>query len=193
MTTETRNTNPGMQLDLLAPAPSVDARNGIANENVSRQRLGIGGNENHYQVGARQPMGAPPPGGGGYLSSCSALDVALGDAPPRSAGAERDPRIDELRQLGLGPVWVLVAESIGYETFLAAWAVMSANPDFMDSRNRITIPNIARLHTYQRNLAVRSLARRGFLPRQIRDEMIRTAGLLLSLYQIQHIIREATP
>lgn len=185
MTNETRNTNPEIQLDLLGqalPPPLAPP------------------------VGGWQGLGPPPPGGGGYLSSCTGSVVAFGAAAPPAAGAlddvqsnalhpadveNRDARIEELRQLGLGPVWVRVAEAIGYETFLAAWSVMSANRDFMDGRNRLTIPDISLLHTYQRNLAVKSLARRGFQPRQIRDEMLRSAGLPLSYYQIQHIIRES--
>lgn len=179
MTTETRNTNPEMQLDLWAPGPLAPPAVG---------------------VGARHAAPAPPAEGGGYPSSCSSSGGGFSAAAPPAptpaaapAAADRDPRLEELRQLGLGPVWVRVAETIGYETFVAAWAVMSANRDFMDGRNRITIPDISLLHIYQRNLAVRSLARRGFLPRQIRDEMLRTAGLALSGYQIEHIIRDATP
>ncbi len=173
MTTETRNTNPEIQPDLWGATPLAPPAPG---------------------VGARHGAVAPSPQGGGYPSSCSSSGGGFSAAaPPAAATAERDPRVEELRQLGLGPVWVRVAETIGYETFIAAWAVMSANREFMDGRNRITIPDISLLHIYQRNLAVRSLARRGFRPRQIRDEMLRSAGLALSPYQIQHIIRDAPP
>lgn len=168
MTTETRNTNSGIQLDLLAGTPLAP---------------------DHQGVGARQGPWPPPERGGGSPPSCSSSESALGASPAQPAAA-RDPRVEELRQLGLGPVWVRVAEAIGYETFLAAWSVMSANRDFMDGRNRVTIPDIGLLHQYQRNLAVKDLARRGFQPRQIREEMIRRAGLALTHWQIQHIIRD---
>lgn len=118
--------------------------------------------------------------------SCSTPGAPLGVA----GAAARDPRIEELRQMGLNPAWTLVADAIGYEAFIAAWTVMSANRDFMDGRNRITIPDISMLHLYQRNLLVRDLARRGFNHRQIRNEMLRTTGLALTQWQIQHIIRD---
>lgn len=92
--------------------------------------------------------------------------------------------------MGMSPVWTFVADAVGYETFLTMWTVMSSNREFMDGRNRITIPDISMLHLYQRNLLVRDLARQGYSPKQIRNEVARRAGLALTQWQIQHIIRD---
>lgn len=174
MSIETRSSNPGMTRSTAQgdPAPG----------------LSPAGDQG---VGARQgslPLGS---GGGGSPGSCSAFAGALG-APPAPAPVspgERDPRVEELRQIGLGAVWVRVADAIGYENFLTAWAVMSSNRDFMDGRNRTTIPDISLLYRYQRNQLVRSLAQRGLSKKQIFNEVARLTGMALTDHQIEHIIR----
>lgn len=145
-------------------------------------------------VGARQGSLPLPAGGGGSPLSCSAFAGALGapSAPAPVAPGARDPRIEELRQIGLGAVWVRVADAIGYESFLTAWSVMSSNRDFMDGRNRTTIPDISLLYRYQRNLLVRGLAKGGLNKRQIFNEVARLTGLALTENQIEHIIRNGS-
>ena len=91
--------------------------------------------------------------------------------------------------MGLGTVWVRVAEAIGYEAFLVVWRTISVNRDFMDKRNRVSIPDIGLLHHYQRNLLVRELASQGLVTRQIQQEMLERTGERLSKFQVEHTLR----
>lgn len=174
MNSESRNTNPDKQMSLLAQSPP-----------------GASGVDQAQGVGARQGSSLPAGRGGGSPLSCNALDAPLGAPAAPLAASQRDPRVEELRQIGLGAVWVRVADAIGYENFLTAWAVMSSNRDFMDGRNRTTIPDISLLYRYQRNQLVRGLASQGMNRRQIFNEVARLTGMALTDNQIEHITRDA--
>ncbi len=93
--------------------------------------------------------------------------------------------------MGLGVVWVKVAEELGYEAFLAVWRTLSLNRDFMDKRNRVSIPDIGLLFHYQRNQCIRELAAHGLVPRQIQQRMLEDTGEKLSIFQVEHALRSA--
>src|SRR5688500_7812300 len=76
-------------------------------------------------VGGRQEDRAPAARGGGAPPSCSTPEVPVG---PAGAAGARDPRVEELRRMGIRPEWIKVADAIGFESFVAAWQVLAAQP-----------------------------------------------------------------
>jgi hypothetical protein len=138
-------------------------------------------------VGARQAALPPAGPGGGYLSSCNASGFDFGAAP---AGTRRDPRIEELRRMGLRITWVQVAERIGFEAFVDAWQVLAANVDLLDDRGRITVPKFSTYHAFQRNQVIRSLAATGASAREIRDELANVHKLRVSTKSITAVLRK---
>jgi hypothetical protein len=111
-------------------------------------------------VGGRQPASPPGPRGGGYLSSCTTSNFR---AP--------DPRIDELRAMGLPGSLVRVADAIGADAFLAMWRIFDAEPSFRTEKGDLEVrlrPYRSYLR-YQRNRYIEELAARGCTPQQIRE------------------------
>lgn len=118
-------------------------------------------------VGGRQPDTPPPQQGGGYLSSCT----ISGERPSARSAAATDPRLAELREMGMHPLWIIVAASIGWDAFVRQWEVFSANMDMLDGRNRITLPSIDTYRRFQRNQTIRSMLRAGKAPKTISEEL----------------------
>lgn len=73
--------------------------------------------------------------------------------------------------MGVRPLWVKVAERVGFEAFIEVWSTLSANQDMLDERNRITVPTFLTYHWFQRNQVIRSLAGEGFRPSEISQKM----------------------
>lgn len=118
-------------------------------------------------VGGRQEDAPPATQGGGYLSSCSASGAPLS---AREAAAT-DPRLAELREMGIHPLWIIVASSIGLDAFVRQWEVFSAHMDLLDGRNRITLPSIKTYRRFQRNQAIRSMLLAGKPPKEVSEEL----------------------
>ena len=73
-------------------------------------------------VGARHGHPAPQAGGGGYQGTRGVSKFA------NFAFGDRDPRIDELRTMGLQARWIRIAEAIGVDAFLAMWRILDSYP-----------------------------------------------------------------
>ena len=69
--------------------------------------------------------------------------------------------------MGVHPVWILAAARIGWENFIGAWEIFSANADLLDARNRITLPSIETYRRFQRNESIRSMLRSGLAPEEV--------------------------
>ena len=67
-------------------------------------------------VGARQAGDRAPGRGGGYLENCG----------PQNFQPADDPRMDELRRIGLPRAWLIVAETVGVDAWLEVWRRLSA-------------------------------------------------------------------
>jgi hypothetical protein len=70
-------------------------------------------------VGGRQAKPSHPRRGGGYLHECTTSNFQ------KSAGAQkkRDPRLEELQEMGLQRVWLDVAEVIGVDNVIKLWHI----------------------------------------------------------------------
>jgi len=114
-------------------------------------------------VGARQ-AGRPEAGKGGeYLEIC-------GDQNFRP---DEDPRFEELRRIGLPRAWLLVAETVGFDSWLAVWRRLSSE-EFNGWVRRDTggtrMPMLRSYDAYlrfQRNRYIQALGARGMSPAQV--------------------------
>lgn len=175
---ESRNTNVGIQGELL---PMPDQAEQVALDRRRQLR----------RVGARRQGARARPMGGGSPSSCSALESGLqAAAPPRDALAGRDPRVEELRQMGLRPPWIAVADSIGFEPFIQFWQTLSANQDMLDGRNRVTMPSIQVYLRFLRNHLIRTLAASGASATAICESLKRDHGMAVEIGAVRWVMRK---
>ena len=114
-------------------------------------------------VGGRQEDPALPRGGGGYLDICIKNAAAVQQ--------KNDPRLKELETMRLGPLWLQLANTIGYDAFLVAWSILDGNnykvPPKLRSQNRVRIPRFSMFMRYQRNRLILSLADEQKTPSEI--------------------------
>lgn len=142
------------------------------------------------RVGGRQTSPAPPPRGGGYLDVCTAAKRREKSRAAKKSGAE-DPRMHELRRIGLSRLWLDIAETIGVDTFLLVWRLLDADPcthqDY-GSTLRIRLHSYATYMRYQRNRFIESLERQGKSPREIQRIILRDLGEKLSDRHIKRLL-----
>jgi hypothetical protein len=129
-------------------------------------------------VGARQEAAPPPPGRGGYQDVCTGPgdDVASGASSPARAIATPDPRIADLRRMGLNRAWLRVAELIGFEDFLAVWRALENEAIVASDRGRIFVPKFATYLRFQRNRMIEELAARGMSAQEIQAHLVERTG-----------------
>lgn len=153
----------------------------VGNENAPQRVPGSAGeNANESQVGGRQQSLGLRVRGGGYPDICTD-SIAAGSAP---AARGADPRIDELRTVGLPRIWITVAQEIGFEAFMRLWHVMMRY-GHVDDRSRVVVPNFSRYTRFQRNQLVRNLAMEGLDVDEIREAVNRATGEMISESQIR--------
>lgn len=133
-------------------------------------------------VGARHGPGATALSGGGYLDICNDFGAAL----PASPSA--DPRLDELRRIGLPRVWLAVAIQVGFDAFMSLWLVLMRE-GHVDDRNRVVVPNYSRYLRFQRNQLIRELDEEGHTADQIRREVKRLTGQDLDITHVRRTMR----
>lgn len=135
-------------------------------------------------VGGRQANPPPPPGGGGYLNICKILNFqATGD--PKKI----DPRLDELKKMGLQHGWIRVAEEIGFDAFLIVWRILDADPASYGGGGRLEIPLRAysAYLRYQRNRYIETLTEMGYDAKEIRERLKEQLRERISLRHISRI------
>lgn len=91
-------------------------------------------------VGVRHNPTSAAPQGGEYLQNYTVFK-------PLDKKNERDPRLDEFRQLGLHHAWQEVASEIGYDNFLKMWRILDAELQFQDVRYGLLF-NLRRYKSY---------------------------------------------
>lgn len=138
-------------------------------------------------VGGRQAKPRPPAGGGGYQNKCTVLNF-----DPTAAEKMRDPRLEELREMGLQRIWLEVAEKIGVDAFLAVWRILDSDQTSIENSGRLMVPIRAysTYMRYQRNRYVESLSEIGLTPPQIRQKL---KEQLCEQISIRHISRLVQP
>lgn len=109
-------------------------------------------------VGARQAAGGYADHGGGYQEMCGTQNFG---APVT------DPRLDELKRLGLPRAWLLIAETVGFDAWMEVWRRLSS-AEFNEWVRRDTggtrMPTLRSYDSYlryQRNRYIEALAARG--------------------------------
>lgn len=148
-------------------------------------RPAASGNANESQVGGRQECLRLAPRGGGYPDICMPTDAAL-SAPARAA----DPRLAELRRVGLPRIWISVAQAIGFDAFVAMWRVLMQG-GHIDERCRVVVPNYSKYLRFQRNQLVRQLILDGYGVQEIQAQLLQTTGETLSEYHIRRVAQRA--
>lgn len=123
-----------------------------------QMRMSLGGGS----AGRPGPAGQ----GGGYQDVCIESGADL-----RRAGAAPDPRLDELRLIGLPQPWPRVARLLGYDTFMLVWQALATVED-AGTRDRVVLPKLATYLRFQRNQLVRSLAADGLSAEEIRAHLL---------------------
>jgi hypothetical protein len=141
----------------------------------------------HTPPGARQGIEGAPPSGGGYSDECSSPNAAVG-----RAGAGADPRIEELRRMGIGRPWAAVARAIGFDAFVEMWRVLDSMPDVVDERHRVCVPSFRTFLRFQRNQVIRDLDARGHSPGQIAQTLRRDLREEISDYHVVRVLKHLT-
>lgn len=116
-------------------------------------------------VGGRQTVEPPTPMGGGYLDTCTGFKLLPGEGP------DRDPRLDELRSMGLPSVWLRISAVIGVDAFLATWRILDAEPAFRsdDGDLDIRMRSFRSYLRYQRNRYIEALCGAGLSAKEIQE------------------------
>lgn len=135
-------------------------------------------------VGGRQGDSVRPPGGGGYLDICTVLNFA-----PPGEQKKRDPRMEELKKMGLQQSWLRVAEEIGVDAFLRTWRILDGDPGNYGDSGRLKIP-LRRYSSYlkfQRNRYIETLMQANCSAQEIRERLKRQLCEQISLRHISRI------
>ncbi|OHC66530.1 MAG: hypothetical protein A2040_10725 [Rhodocyclales bacterium GWA2_65_19] len=133
-------------------------------------------------VGARQTPQAKPPRGGGYQDVCTVLDFQNPPSGAKKNAPPDDPRLEELRRMGLSRVWLRVAESIGIDAFLATWRILDADPSTWHNESilRVRLRPYRSYLRYQRNRYIEALTAQGLKPPEIKRRLQRQLGETVS-------------
>ena len=94
-------------------------------------------------AGVRHSHDHPPRRGGGYLKNYTIFQ------PLNQKTNFVDPRLDELRKMGLSAAWQRVASEIGFDNFLKMWRVLDSESKFQDERYGLLM-NLRRYSSYLR-------------------------------------------
>ena len=136
-------------------------------------------------VGGRQNDPCPPVRGGGYQNICAVLNFL-----PDMEQKKRDPRLNELREMGLQSEWLDVVEIIGVDAFLKIWRVLDRNQASIDNNGRLLVP-LRRYSTfmrYQRNRYIETLNNAGIPYAEIREKLSSQLGEKISINHISRVI-----
>lgn len=134
-------------------------------------------------VGGRQGSIPSLAGGGGYQDICSVLNF-----DPTTEQKKRDPRLAELREMGLQRMWLDVAEEIGVDALLKMWRILDQDKASIGDDGRLLVPlrSYSTYIRYQRNRYIESLATMGMKPREIQEKL---NAQLCEQISIRHISR----
>lgn len=139
-------------------------------------------------VGARQLDPHLPGGGGGYLSICTGSDFSV-----LVSEKKIDPRIIELKEMGLGQRWLNIAYQIGFDNFMVVWRELDSD-EFGDSgseRIRVWVPKFTRYLKFQRNRYILFRANDpDTTPEHIQKEIRKMLGESLSVPHIKRVMEK---
>jgi hypothetical protein len=104
-------------------------------------------------------------------------------------GETRDPRLDELRTMGLQSVWLRIAAAVGVDAFLATWRILDAEPAFRsdDGGLDIRMRSFRSYLRFQRNRYIEALCSAGMTAKEIQDAVHRHLGERINIRHISRI------
>ena len=102
--------------------------------------------------------------------------------------SDADPRLEELRRIGLPRVWMAVALQLGFDAFMSLWQVLMRE-GHVDDRNRVVVPNYSRYLRFQRNQLIRELDDEGLTADEIRRHLRKVTGQELDITHIRRTMR----
>lgn len=135
------------------------------------------------RVGGRQKALSALAGGGGYLNDYSSFKLL-----PRETLA--DPRLLDLKRMGLHHTWQKVAEAIGMDAFLTMWRILDSEEQFRHYKGNLEI-NLRRYSSYtryQRNAFIRDLSQAGLSNKEIAERLNKSLCEKLGVSHIQHLL-----
>ena len=140
------------------------------------------------RVGARHTHDQAPGGGGGYLSICTKSDFFKNDFEKKL-----DPRIQELREIGLGKKWLMIAEEIGFDAFMVMWRILDSDElednGMSSERIRVWVPAFRRYLKFQRNrFIIFRASQDDCSAEELRKEIKKQLGESLSVAHIKRIM-----
>ena len=139
-------------------------------------------------VGARPVNPALQPQGGGYLDVCPASEFQKKPTAAEKT-ARHDPRLDELRAMGLQRAWITAAEAVGVDAVLTIWRILDADPSSSYDGTTLRVPLRAwRTYLrYQRNRYIEILRDMGTSPQDIQRRLVRQLGERVSISHIKRL------
>ena len=135
-------------------------------------------------VGARHKDHFQSQEGGGYLDNCTDFEIF--------EKKSRDPRLDELDDMGVGGFWRDMANEIGFDAFMVVWERLSGQAASRDDGNRVYVPRFDAFMRYQRNRFLLSLASTGLKSKEIRVHVLSELNEDISVNHISRLIRQNT-
>lgn len=131
-------------------------------------------------VGGRHSRRPHGPGGGGDLGTCN-----FSKFPPEPG----DPRLDDLRAIGLQPCWRRIAALIGCDLWDKVWRLLDEDATRgNDGAMYIPLRSYRSYLRYQRNQLVRTLYAGGMRINDVQDEVHKAVGERLSRKHLYRII-----
>lgn len=138
-------------------------------------------------VGGRQGIGHDQPGGGGYLNGCTPPEVCQRPLKKNFAdflaNSQLDPReaalLSELDAMGLSHVMLQIAQTIGFDNFMAMWRILDGSYEAMadnDSGIYIRLQRLSAYKRFQRNRFIEAMAAMGMSQPEISRSVKRDLG-----------------
>lgn len=95
--------------------------------------------------------------------------------------------------MGLSSVWLQIADMIGYDTFVAIWRFVDAQPELRDDSNQIalTLRQYRTFERYQRNRYVETLVVAGLNASQIHAMVNKELREGLTFRHVKRLIAQA--
>lgn len=154
-----------------------------------------------HVVGGRQAIGHGTAGGGGYLNECTPPECRQRPAKKNfadfSANSQLDPReaalLSELDAMGLSRVMLQIAQTIGFDNFMAMWRILDGSYEAMadnDSGIYIRLQRLSAYKRFQRNRFIEAMAAMGMSQPEISRSVTRDLGEKVS---DRHIWRLMAP
>lgn len=154
-----------------------------------------------HGVGGRQAMRHGQLGGGGYLNGCTPPEVCQRPLKKNFAdllaNSQMDPReaalLSELDAMGLSRVMLQIAQTIGFDNFMAMWRILDGSYEAMadnDSGIYIRLQRLSAYKRFQRNRFIEAMAAMGMSQPEISRSVKRDLGEKVS---DRHIWRLMAP